>query len=108
MLKSQQNQLSYPFLLFKWLCAAAAIESLLAFFVMLVIPADPKNTWLFGYSKTRILIIGLFLVAVLVAGFGDCKKDGNAPLLFFTLFNVLFQNLHRLRYWAYQLFWLVY
>jgi hypothetical protein len=88
MLKSQQNQLSYPFLLFKWLCAAAAIESLLAFFVMLVIPADPKNTWLFGYSKTRILIMGLFLVAVLVAGlwfWGLQKGWKRASVIFYII-----------------------
>jgi hypothetical protein len=53
---------------FDQFCLITAIESALAFLVMLVIPGDPKNAWLFGFSRTRAFIILLFLALTLIFG----------------------------------------
>ena len=52
----------------QWFCLAAALESALAFLVMLLIPGDPKNAWLFGFSRTRVLILGLLFLCANLAG----------------------------------------
>ncbi len=68
MREPQENSTSTSLLQMKWFCLAAALESVLAFLVMLVIPGDPKNAWLLGFSRTRVFIILLFLVFALIFG----------------------------------------
>ena len=46
--------------------ATAIVETLIALMLLFAIPVDPKNAWLFGFSKTRmgmasILILPLFI-----------------------------------------------
>ena len=50
-----------PYLqIFVWL---SVIEASAVFFYLLIIPADPKNAWLFGFSRSRlILILGVFII----------------------------------------------
>ena len=74
---------------------SGAIEGLLAFVILLLIPADPKNAWLFGFSKSRLVIgAGILIVtagfAWLVRTFGKkehathadrwAKTAGNFPV----------------------------
>ena len=42
--------------------AAAAIETALCAFLLLRIPADSKNAFLFGLSKERLLMLGVFIL----------------------------------------------
>ena len=47
---------------------SGAIEGVLAFVLMLLIPADPKNSWILGFSRTRLLsllILGLLALSFL-------------------------------------------
>jgi hypothetical protein len=41
-----------------------AVETLFALGVLLRIPADPKNAWLLGFSKTRLGLAGVFLAVL--------------------------------------------
>lgn len=52
----------------QWFCLAAALESALAFLVMLFIPGDPKNAWLLGFSRARVSMVLLFLVLTVISG----------------------------------------
>jgi hypothetical protein len=48
--------------------AAGVAEGILALFLFLRIPADPKNAWIFGFSKTRLLlVIGLLALTAFFA-----------------------------------------
>jgi len=39
--------------------------------ILLSIPGDPKNAWLFGFSKTRfILLFGLLIITIVLVGLG--------------------------------------
>lgn len=39
--------------------------------ILLSIPGDPKNAWLFGFSKTRFgLLIGLLIITIVLTGLG--------------------------------------
>lgn len=48
--------------LIKFWITPTVIESLILIIILMLIPKDPKNAWLFGYSKSRILV----LVSVLI------------------------------------------
>ena len=39
----------------------AALDGAVAFFYLLSIPADPKNAWLFGLSRLRLVLVGCAL-----------------------------------------------
>ena len=41
-----------------------ALEGMIALVVTLLIPPDPKNAWLLGYSKNRLLLVGGIFVAM--------------------------------------------
>ncbi len=44
---------------------SGAIEGILAFILLLLIPTDPENNWFLGYSKTRLLLsVALILLAL--------------------------------------------
>jgi len=45
----------------KFLLILNTIESLILIVVLLSIAKDPKNAWLFGYSKSRVFVIGSVL-----------------------------------------------
>jgi len=64
----QKETVESPVLRLDIFSLTAAFESALAFLVMLIIPGDPKNAWLFGFSRTRLFIILLFLVLTLIFG----------------------------------------
>lgn len=44
---------------------AALIEGFLAILLLLVLPGDQKNIWLFGFSKARLLMFAMMATAVL-------------------------------------------
>jgi hypothetical protein len=67
--KSQNDQSTSPYTHFEWFCLAVTIESFLALAILMIIPADPKNVLVFGYSLTRVLIMILFLGTAASAGF---------------------------------------
>ncbi len=50
--------------------AAAALEALAALAYLFVIPADPKNSILFGFSLPRLLLVGALLFSVQVGSLG--------------------------------------
>ncbi len=59
------------------------IEGLLALAILLLIPSDPKNAWLFGFSKSRLAIAAGILIVTAAFGWGARgfgKKAGHAPL----------------------------
>jgi len=68
MCKPENNSTATFFLQIQWYCLVAALESALAFLVMLIIPGDPKNAWLLGFSRTRVLILGLLFLCAILAG----------------------------------------
>lgn len=48
---------------------AGVVEGVLALAILLLIPSDPKNAWLFGFSKSRLAIAaGISLVAAAFGG----------------------------------------
>lgn len=47
---------------------AGFVEGLLAFVILLLIPSDPKNAWLFGLSKSRLAMAAGILAVALVFG----------------------------------------
>jgi hypothetical protein len=48
---------------------AGTIEGILTLVFTMLIPPDPKNAWLFGYSKYRLILAGsIFLVSAIFAG----------------------------------------
>jgi len=49
----------------KYYFILAAMEGIFVFIVLMLIPPDPKNAWLFGYSKSRLLMAGGIFVVVL-------------------------------------------
>lgn len=65
-----EKKLSFYFFL-------AGIEAILGIIILLLIPADIKNQWLFGYSFNRIILFFLFLMAGFISFFmahGAVKK----------------------------------
>ena len=53
---------------FFWL---TALEGILCFVLLLIIPSDPKNAWMFGLSLFRLLIaLGLVLAVLIVLWLG--------------------------------------
>jgi len=60
--------LNRPQKILRYYLFSGVIEGLLSLVILLLIPADPKNAWLFGFSKSRLVIaVGLLVIA---AGFG--------------------------------------
>jgi hypothetical protein len=60
---------------------SGAIEGLLALAILLLIPSDPKNAWLFGLSKSRLAIAAGILIVTAAFGWGARgfgKKDRHA------------------------------
>ena len=52
-----------PALLIKFFLVLSIVEGIIVAIVLLSIPGDPKNAFLFGYSKSRIvLLIGVLLI----------------------------------------------
>ncbi|GAB4578831.1 MAG: hypothetical protein Fur0022_15680 [Anaerolineales bacterium] len=50
---------------------SGAIEGLMALTILLLIPSDPKNAWLFGFSKSRLAIAaGILLVGAVFGWLG--------------------------------------
>jgi hypothetical protein len=47
--------------LFTYYFATGVIEGLACLWILIQIPSDPKNLWLFGFSKLRLGLIGLVL-----------------------------------------------
>ena len=43
-----------------------AVEGLFVFIALMLIPPDPKNAWLLGYSRSRLLMAGGIFVGFLV------------------------------------------
>lgn len=63
------------------------LEGIIAIFVLLLIPTDPKNSWLFIYSKTRVLSIVLIMIITLILGGGifvEGRKRGLRKLFLRT------------------------
>lgn len=54
-----KNQFTYYF-------RSGVFEGILAFILLLLIPTDLKNSWLLGYSKTRLLLLVALILIVLV------------------------------------------
>jgi hypothetical protein len=50
----------------RYYLVAGIVESVAALILLLLIPADAKNAWLFGFSKTRLGMAGVLLFAVLI------------------------------------------
>ena len=50
--------------IFKWFFLLGALEGMITLVVTLLIPPDPKNAWLLGYSKNRLMLVGGILVAM--------------------------------------------
>lgn len=63
--KSQSRKLFHRFITYSLICV---IECVSVIIVLLRIPADPKNAWLFGISKSRWLMLmgGIFLAILFV------------------------------------------
>ncbi|HNB52656.1 MAG TPA: hypothetical protein PK530_11965 [Anaerolineales bacterium] len=58
---------------------SGVVEGVLALIILLLIPSDPKNAWLFGFSKFRLaMVVGILLVTGAFAWWarGVGKKDG--------------------------------
>jgi len=51
--------------LIKFWITPTVIESLILIIILLLITKDPKNAWLFGYSKSRILVLVSVLIYIL-------------------------------------------
>ncbi|MCB9135732.1 MAG: glycosyltransferase family 39 protein [Anaerolineales bacterium] len=56
-----------PTFIRRWL-TFAAVEALIAFGWLLTIPTDPKNAWLFGFSKSRLVLSAGLLLGFLLLG----------------------------------------
>jgi hypothetical protein len=57
-----------PIKALRYYLLSGVIEGLLALAILLLIPADPKNAWVLGFSKSRlVMVIGLLAITV---GFG--------------------------------------
>lgn len=61
--------------------AFAAIEGVLCLVVLLLIPTDPRSAWLGGYSRSRMMMLGLNLVGILFfAGLLFLQKKSDKAL----------------------------
>jgi len=47
-----------------WLSLVSIIEALISLAILLAIPADPKNAFLWGYSISRLSVAALFLIFI--------------------------------------------
>ena len=47
-------------------CALAAFEGLLCAALLLMIPADPQSAWLWGYSRSRVLMLVVNLIGIFI------------------------------------------
>ncbi len=56
---------------------SAAVESLIVVVLFMSIPADPKNIFLWGYSKSRLVLIALFLALALLSIWGAVRLRQN-------------------------------
>lgn len=46
--------------------ATAIVETLIALMLLFAIPVDPKNVWLFGFSKTRIGMASILILTLFI------------------------------------------
>jgi hypothetical protein len=68
-----QKALRYYFL-------SGIVESIIALALLFLIPADPKNSWLFGFSKTRLGMLGVLIGVALVFLFLSARYWQNTSL----------------------------
>lgn len=68
---SSQSHTKFVTSVLKYYFLLGALWGGISILIVLSIPGDPKNAWLFGFSKTRlVLLLGLLVVTVALAGLG--------------------------------------
>ena len=76
---SQKHTLRYKITLWRLYLLLGITEGLISLTLLLSIPADPKNAWLFGFSRNRVALItalGLGLLGFLWAFYRSwCQGD---------------------------------
>ena len=55
--------------------ALGALEGILCFLLLLVLPADQKNAWILGFSRLRVFMLGVALAGILFFGYLTRKSN---------------------------------
>ncbi len=98
MTEPKATSLPWKLALLRLFSFLSALEGVIALGMVLDIPADPKNVWLWGYSRTRIMIAAS-IILLIVFFFSVAIKAWRNPVWASSLVKALEGWLFATRFW---------